>query len=141
MTHRGARRWVRPHHTAGVMVALCIVMVGACATRVVPDAFSISLVPTVPVPIRVGTDVGFRLSSTTAGYASLYLIDPVGQVSVLAENVPLAAGGRHAVAGRRAGERRRSGRAVGSEPHVADRVRVRLGRADRQRRVEIVRTF
>ena len=75
-----------------LMAALCTVMVGACATRVAPEAFSISLVPTVPVPIRVGTDVGFRLSSATAGYASLYLIDPVGQVSVLAENLPLAAG-------------------------------------------------
>ena len=73
-------------------VALCTLMLGACATRVVPEAFSVSLVPTVPVPIRVGTDVSFRLSSTTAGYASLYLIDPVGQVSVLAENLPLAAG-------------------------------------------------
>lgn len=75
-----------------VTVLLCALMAGACATRVVPDAFSISLVPTVSVPIRVGADVGFRLSSSTAGYASLYLIDPVGEVSVLAENLPLAAG-------------------------------------------------
>ena len=54
--------------------------------------FSISLVPTVPVPIRIGATLGFRLSSSTAGYASLYLIDPVGQVLVLAENLPLSAG-------------------------------------------------
>ena len=56
------------------------------------EPFSVSLVPSVPVPIRVGTQLGFRLSSSTAGYASLYLIDPVGRVSVLAENLPLAAG-------------------------------------------------
>ena len=43
------------------------------------------------------------------------------------------AGGRHTVPGRRAGECRRAGRAVGSEPPAADRVRVRLGRADRRR--------
>ena len=54
--------------------------------------FSVSLVPTVPVPIRIGTNLGFRLSSSTAGYANLYLIDPVGEVWVLAENMPLAAG-------------------------------------------------
>ena len=58
----------------------------------VRDPLSVSLVPTVPVPIRVGTQLGFRLSSSTAGYAGLYLLDPVGQVSVLAENLPLAAG-------------------------------------------------
>ena len=54
--------------------------------------FSVSLVPTVPVPIRIGTNLGFRLSSSTAGYANLYLVDPVGEVWVLAENLPLAAG-------------------------------------------------
>ena len=54
--------------------------------------FSVSLVPTVPVPIRIGTNLGFRLSSSTAGYGNLYLIDPVGAVWVLAENMPLAAG-------------------------------------------------
>lgn len=54
--------------------------------------FSISLVPTVPVPIRLDTSLGFRLSSSTAGYGSLYVIDPSYQVQVLAENLPLAAG-------------------------------------------------
>ncbi len=56
------------------------------------EPFSVGIVPTVPVPIGVGTHLAFRLSSTTAGYANLYLLDPVGQVSVLAENMPLAAG-------------------------------------------------
>ena len=55
-------------------------------------AFSISLVPAVPVPIRIGTNLGFNVSSSTAGYYSLYLIDPVGEVWVLAENMPLGAG-------------------------------------------------
>ena len=54
--------------------------------------FSISLVPTVPVPIRLDTSLGFRLSSSTAGYGSLYVIDPSYRVQVLAENLPLAAG-------------------------------------------------
>ena len=45
-----------------------------------------------PVPIRIGTELSFQLSSGTAGYASLYLIDPVYDVRVLAENLPLPAG-------------------------------------------------
>ena len=57
-----------------------------------PEPFSISLVPAVPVPIRIGTNLGFNVSSSTAGYYSLYLIDPVGEVWVLAENMPLPAG-------------------------------------------------
>ena len=56
------------------------------------EPFSISLVPAVPVPIRMGTNLGFNVSSSTAGYYSLYLIDPVGEVWVLAENMPLPAG-------------------------------------------------
>ena len=54
--------------------------------------FSISLVPAVPLPIRIGATLGFNVSSSTAGYYSLYLIDPVGEVWVLAENMPLPAG-------------------------------------------------
>ncbi len=54
--------------------------------------FSVSLVPTAPVPIRIGAELGFQLSSNTAGYASLYLIDPVYAVQILAENLPIPAG-------------------------------------------------
>ena len=54
--------------------------------------FSVSLVPTVPVPIRLDTTLGFRLSSSTAGYGSLYVIDPSYRVQVLAENLSMAAG-------------------------------------------------
>ena len=54
--------------------------------------FSVSLVPTMPVPIRLDATLGFRLSSSTAGYGSLYVIDPMYRVQVLAENLPVAAG-------------------------------------------------
>ena len=54
--------------------------------------FAVSLVPTVPVPVRVGAELGFQLSSGTAGYASLYVIDPVYAVQVMAENLPVPAG-------------------------------------------------
>ena len=55
-------------------------------------AFSVSVVPAVSVPVRIGARFGFHLSSGTAGYASLYMIDPVYSVQVLAENLPLPAG-------------------------------------------------
>ena len=87
--------------------ALCVVMSGACSGSrqqpvtppVVVQApvaatqapFSISLVPTVPLPIRVGTNLGFNVSASTAGYASLYLINPEGQVTVLGENMVVTA--------------------------------------------------
>ncbi len=103
-----SRRWFRSSHAGFVAAALCIVTLGACATREPPavgeqaldgslyvpadQPFDISLVPGVPVPIRVGTSLGFRLSSGSAGYASLYLIDPAAAVWALAENLPLAAG-------------------------------------------------
>lgn len=54
--------------------------------------FSVSLVPMAPVPIRIGAELGFQLSSSTAGYASLYLIDPLYAVQILAENLPIPAG-------------------------------------------------
>lgn len=49
----------------------------------------ISVVPTVPVPIRLGTQVSFRVESNVAGYAGLYLVDPSGRVTVLGENMVL----------------------------------------------------
>ena len=54
--------------------------------------FSVSLVPMAPVPIRIGAELDFQLSSGTAGYASLYLIDPLYAVQILAENLPIPAG-------------------------------------------------
>ena len=106
-----ARGWFRSPCVGLVAVALSIVTLEGCGAAresgVVPrdhpstdgilyvpteQPFAISLVPAVPVPIRVGTNVGFRLSSGSAGYASLYLIDPAEAVWVLAENLPLGAG-------------------------------------------------
>lgn len=60
--------------------------------RNVAAPYSVSLVPMAPVPIRIGAQLGFQLSSNTAGYASLYLIDPVYAVQILAENLPIPAG-------------------------------------------------
>ena len=54
--------------------------------------FSVSLVPMAPVPIRIDARLGFQLSSSTAGYASLYLLDPLYAVQILAENLPMPAG-------------------------------------------------
>ena len=45
-----------------------------------------------PHPDPARDPLGFNVSSDTAGYYSLYLIDPVGEVWVLAENLPLPAG-------------------------------------------------
>ena len=82
----------------------CLAISGACsaarqervtappvAPAPVQPAFSVSVVPTVPVPIRIGTHLGFNVSANTAGYASLYLIDPAGQVTVLGENMVVSA--------------------------------------------------
>ena len=69
LTQRGARGWIHARHAALVVVAPWIVLLSACGAA---RPFSISLVPTAPAPIQVGTQLGFRLSSSTAGYASLY---------------------------------------------------------------------
>ena len=55
-------------------------------------AFSVGLVPTMAPPVPVGALLGFRLSSSRAGHGHLYLVSATGDVLVLAENLPLAAG-------------------------------------------------
>ena len=55
-------------------------------------AFAVGVVPTLAPPLRVGTDVGFRLSSSVDALGHLYMIASTGAVTVLAENLPLAAG-------------------------------------------------
>ena len=55
-------------------------------------AFAVGVVPTAAPPIRIGMPIGFRLSSSLAGVGHLYLINATGSVTVLAENLPLAAG-------------------------------------------------
>ncbi len=54
--------------------------------------FAVGVVPTSAPPIRIGTPIAFRLSSSLAGVGHLYLINATGTVMVLAENLPLAAG-------------------------------------------------
>ena len=56
------------------------------------DPFSVSLVADAPVPIRLGARFRLHLSSGSAGYASLYVLDPAYSVRVLTENQPVAAG-------------------------------------------------
>ena len=122
MTFRRARRGNRTFRMRLVLAIVAAMSLGSCASRMPlptpgPCAtsaelgstgstrlermsrslggrppFSVSLVPTGPVPIRIGTELGFQLSSSTAGYASLYLLDPVYAVQVLAENLALASG-------------------------------------------------
>lgn len=55
-------------------------------------AFAVGVVPTLAPPVRVGTPIGFRLSSSVDSLGHLYMIAPTGEVTVLAENLPLAAG-------------------------------------------------
>ena len=65
--------------------------------------FAVGVVPTFAPPIRIGTPIGFRLSSSLAGLGHLYLINATGTVTVLAENLPLAAGSQIAFPGPDAG--------------------------------------
>ena len=102
MVHRMSRRSIGSPRSAFAAAALCIMTLEACATTrplapgvlYIPavQPFAISLVPAVPVPIRLGAQLGFSVSSGTAGYYSLYLIDPASEVWVLGENMPLGAG-------------------------------------------------
>ena len=66
-------------------------------------AFAVGVVPTLAPPLRVGTPVAFRLSSTVDGLGHLYMIASTGEVTVLAENLPLAAGSQVEYPGPQAG--------------------------------------
>ena len=55
-------------------------------------AFAVGVTPTTAPPVAVGAPVGFRVSSSEAGYGHLYLINADEGVTMLAENLPLAAG-------------------------------------------------
>ena len=55
-------------------------------------AFAVGVVPTLAPPVRAGTPLGFRLSSSVDGLGHLYMIASTGEVTVLAENLPLVAG-------------------------------------------------
>ena len=66
-------------------------------------AFAVGVVPTLAPPVRVGTPVGFRLSSSVDGLGHLYMIASTGEVTVLAENLPLASGSQVEYPGSRDG--------------------------------------
>ncbi len=55
-------------------------------------AFAVGVTPTMAPPVRIGTPVGFLVSSSAAGFGHLYLVNADGCVTMLAENLPLAAG-------------------------------------------------
>lgn len=55
-------------------------------------AFAVGVAPTMAPPVAVGTPIGFRMSSSEAGFGHLYLISADGGVTMLAENLPVAAG-------------------------------------------------
>lgn len=98
----------RPRVAQAILLASCLALLGLPGQSLgqpgrpatsgldenVLAPFSVSLVPMAPVPIRIGAELGFQLSSSTAGYASLYLIDPLYAVQILAENLPIPAGSR-----------------------------------------------
>ena len=71
------------------------VLVGAGGVDVAANealAFAVGVAPTMAPPVAVGTPIGFRLSSSEAGFGHLYLINADGGVTMLAENLPVAAG-------------------------------------------------
>ena len=55
-------------------------------------AFAVGVTPTAAPPVAVGSVVGFRVSSSETGFGHLYLINADGGVTMLAENLPVAAG-------------------------------------------------
>ena len=71
------------------------VLVGAGGVDVAANAspaFAAGVTPTMAPPVAVGTPVGFRMSSSEWGFGHLYLVGADGGVTMLAENLPVAAG-------------------------------------------------
>jgi len=71
------------------------VLVGAGGVDVAANdspAFAVGVAPTMAPPVAVGTPIGFRVSSSEAGFGHLYLVNADGGVTLLAENLPVAAG-------------------------------------------------
>ena len=71
------------------------VLVGAGGVDVAVNespAFAVGVAPTMAPPVAVGTPIGFWMSSSEAGFGHLYLISADGGVTMLAENLPVAAG-------------------------------------------------
>ena len=97
-----ARAGVLAAAAAGVLLAAAGcrsagngVLVGAGGVDVAVNespAFAVGVAPTMAPPVAVGTPIGFRLSSNESGFGHLYLINADGGVTMLAENLPVAAG-------------------------------------------------
>ena len=54
--------------------------------------FSVGVIPTKTPPVRIGDELGFRLSTSRNGYGHVYLLNASGAVLVLAQNLPLTDG-------------------------------------------------
>lgn len=69
---------------------------GTSGTDVIAEnataSFSVGLIPNKTPPIKLGTPLGFKLSSSMQGYAHLYLINASGTVLALGENMPVKSG-------------------------------------------------
>ena len=93
--------------TGGGVVLLVLLAAGGCRSTnggaasegaavagptVADSDFAVGVVPTMAPPVPVGSVLGFRLSSNRTGYGHLYLLTVDGGVTMLAENLPLAAG-------------------------------------------------
>ena len=55
-------------------------------------AFAVGVTPTMAPPVGVGTPVGFQVWSSETGFGHLYLLNADGGVTMLAENLLVAAG-------------------------------------------------
>ena len=97
--------WRRVAQWAGVLAGVAVL--GGCVpggtkppseTQLVAVAhnpappFSAGVFPTTAPPHRLGDEVGFALTTDTAGYGHLYLLNASGTVVALVENAPVAAG-------------------------------------------------
>ena len=106
------RRAVRSAAAVSAVIAVSLALVGCAETMPAPPgltaaagtdvvyneeaAFSVGVVPNRAPPVRIGEEIGFALSTNTAGFGHLYLLNASGNALVLAENLLLAAGGQTA---------------------------------------------
>lgn len=106
MTDMRTSSWLGPGLTVALLVGVVSAVPGALPAPAAgqlqaprsglrgnpAEPFSVSLVANAPVPIRLGSRFRLRLSSSSAGYASIYVLDPAYSVRVLGENLPVSAG-------------------------------------------------
>ena len=66
----------------------------AAVTQNPAAPFSAGVAPIGSSPLRLGDPVSFILTTSTAGYGHLYMLNASGKVVALAENLPMAPGAR-----------------------------------------------